>query len=64
MKNLDRMNRLEFGLPPPGEVGRKRRLSVWSTGRKEHASSGGTKFKFQMAQSITDATSTDENGGT
>jgi len=36
---------------------------LWSTGRKEHASSGETKFKLQMAQSITDATSTGENGG-
>jgi len=44
-------------------AGRKRRLSLWSTGRKDHASSGETKYKLQMAQSITDATSTGENGG-
>jgi len=44
-------------------VGRKRWLSLWSTGRKDHASSGTTKFKLQMAYSITDATSTGDNGG-
>ena len=43
-------------------AGRKRRLSLWSTGRKDHASSEETKYKLQMAQSITDTTSTDENG--
>ena len=30
---------------------------------KDHASSGETKLKLQMAQNITSATSTDENGG-
>ncbi len=44
-------------------VGRKRRLSLWSTGRKDHAPSGETKFKLEMAQSITDAISTGGNGG-
>ena len=44
-------------------VGRKRRLSLWSTGRKDHAPSGETKFKPEMAQSITDAISTGGNGG-
>jgi len=44
-------------------VGRKRRLSLWSTGRKDHTSSRETKSKLQMAQSITDTTSTGENGG-
>ena len=34
-------------------AGRKRRLSLWSTGRKDHSPSGETKFKLQMAQSIT-----------
>jgi len=43
-------------------AGRKRRLSLCSTGRKDHASSGETKYKLHMAQSITDATSTGENG--
>ena len=44
-------------------VGCKTRLSLWSTGRKaDHASSRETKFKPQMAQGITDATSTGENG--
>ena len=33
-------------------VGCKRRLSLWSTGRKDHGSSGGAKSKPQMAQSI------------
>ena len=44
-------------------MGRKRRLSLWSTGRKDHAPSGETKFKLEMAQSITDAISTGGNGG-
>ena len=39
-------------------VGRKRLLSLWSTGRKDLAPSGETKFKLEMAQSITDAIST------
>ena len=42
---------------------RKRRLSLWSTGLKDHAPSGETKFKPEMAQSITDAISTGGNGG-
>ena len=41
----------------------KRRLSLWSTGRKDHAPNGETKFKLEMAQSITDAISTSGNGG-
>ena len=45
------------------EGNRKRRLSLWSTGRKDHAPSGETKFKLEMAQSITDAISTGGNGG-
>ena len=44
-------------------VGRKRLLSLWSTGRKDHAPSEETKFKLEMAQSITDAISTGGNGG-
>ena len=44
-------------------VGRKRRLSLWSTGWKDHAPSGETKFKPEMAQSITDAISTSGNRG-
>jgi len=40
----------------------KRQLSLWSTERKDHCSSGETKFKLQMAQSITDATSMGKNG--
>ena len=44
-------------------VGRKRLLSLWSAGRKDHAPSGETKFKLEMAQSITDAISTGGNGG-
>ena len=31
---------------------------------KDHASSGGTKFKPQIVQSIIGATSTGKNGGT
>ena len=42
---------------------RKRRLSLWSTGRKDHDPSGETKFKLEMPQSITDAISTGANGG-
>ena len=56
------MSRYEFGQLPPGEEGGLQRR-LWSTGRKDHASSRETKFKPQMAQSITDATSTGENGG-
>ena len=44
-------------------VGRKRRLSLRSTGWKDHTPSGETKFKLEMAQSITDAISTGRNGG-
>ena len=44
-------------------MGHKRRLSLWSTGRKDHAPSGETKCKPEMAQSITDAISTGGNGG-
>ena len=36
---------------------------LWSTGRKDHAPSGETKFKLEMAQSITDAISTGRNRG-
>ena len=42
---------------------RKKRLSLWSTGRKDHAPSGETKFKPEMAQNITDAISTGGNRG-
>ena len=42
---------------------RKRRLSLWSTGRKDHAPSGETKFKLEMTQSITDAISMGGNEG-
>ena len=35
-------------------VGRKRWLSLWSR-RNDHSSSGETKFKLQMAQSITNS---------
>ena len=56
-----------LGQPPPGEAGgsqkTKRRLSLWSTGRKDHAPSGEAKFKPEMAQGITDAISTGGNGG-
>ena len=45
------------------EGNRKRQLSLRSTVRKDHALSGETKFKLEMAQSITDAISTDGNGG-
>ena len=45
------------------EGNRKRWLSLWSTGQKDHASSRETKFKLEMAQSITDAISTGRNGG-
>ena len=45
------------------EGNRKRRLSLWSTGRKDHDPSGETKFKLEMPQSITDAISTSGNGG-
>jgi len=45
------------------EGNRKRRLSLWSRGRKDHAPSGVTKFKLEKAQSITDTISTGGNGG-
>ena len=44
------------------EGNRKRRLSLWSTGRKDHALSGETKFKLEMAQNITDAIARAETG--
>ena len=36
---------------------------LWSSGRKDHASSGTTKFALRMAQDNTDATSTGDNEG-
>ena len=42
---------------------RKRRQSLWSTGRNTTLQSGETQFKPQMLQSITGATSKGENGG-
>ena len=46
---------MESGLVVVEQAESKRRLSLWSTGRKDHARSGETKFKLQMAQSITGA---------
>ena len=54
----------ELGQPPPGEVGGSQKTTVFVEYRtKDHASSREIQFKPQMAQSITGATSTGENGG-
>jgi len=46
-----------------GRVSQKATSVFAEYSTKDHASSGETQFKPQMAQNITGATSTGENGG-